>query len=88
MGGETDSRFQILGPITQLGTELRLRPQGRGSSGHFSGGHQHQLVSLRDPLAAEEGMATPSVVLAGESLDREEPSGLQSRGLQGKSGHN
>ena len=43
-------------------------------------GDQVRSLGQKDPL--EEGMATPSSILAGESPWTEEPGGLQSMGLQ------
>ena len=43
-------------------------------------GDQVRSLGQKDPL--EEGMATPSSILSGESPWTEEPGGLQSMGLQ------
>ena len=83
-GGQRERRSLSDPGAAQLGAELRLGPAPgtEESSGHLSGVPRTSSAGLRDPLAAEKGMATRFSVLYWRIPWTEEPGRLQSRGLQ------
>lgn len=75
--------FRSWGPLSWAQSSDST-PGTEESSGHFSGATSTSSTGLRDPLAAEKGVATPSSILGWRIPWTEEPGGLKSRGSQSR----